>query len=146
MLISSILYVLGVPAWMIIGMLILVFWNRKRVKNQPGCFPLKIRPEADPDSDKESKWPRSVSYAQWVHDVAIVREGPALLLTVPYGIKGVEGTPQDADPEKVKGLGDQPVLMRARLDDDSIIEVALEEIHPELAPERFQPGNGKDYS
>ena len=135
MLASIVAYILGVPLWMIIGMLILVFWNRRRVKNQPGIFPVKVRP--DPESNEDSKWPRSVSYAQWVHDVAIVRKAPAMILSVPYGIKSVEGSPQEADPEEVKGLGDQPVLMRVRLDDDSIMEVALEKIHPELAPERF---------
>ena len=138
MLISIVLYILGVPLWMILGMLILVFWNRRRVKNQPGMFPVKIRP--DSESNEESKWPRSVSYAQWIHDVAIVRKAPALILTVPYGIKAIESLPQDADPEEVKGLGDHPKVARVRLDDDSIIEVALSDIRPDLAPERFQKG------
>ena len=138
MLVSILLYILGVPLWMILGMLILVFWNRRRVQNQPGIFPIKIRP--DPDPDEESKWPRSVSYAQWIHDVVIVRKAPALILTVPYGVKKVEDMPQDADPQEVKGLGDHPKVARVRLDDDSIIQVALSDIHPELAPERFQEG------
>ena len=138
MLASIVMYILGVPLWMIIGGLILVFWNRSRVKKQPGIFPIKIRP--DPESSEKSKWPRSVSYAQWVHDVAIVRNAPALILTIPYGIKGVEGMPQEANPEEVKGLGDHPTLVRVRLDDDSIIQVALSELHPELAPEKFQEG------
>ena len=144
MLISAILYVLGVPLWMLVGAVILIIWNSKRVKKQPGVFPLKVRPKRDPDGDKKPKWPRGVSYAQWIHDVVIVRKGPALILTVPYGIKKVEVYPQDADPEEVKGLGDHPHLAQVRLDDDTILEVALEKIHPELAPERFQPGNGED--
>ena len=60
--------------------------------------------------------------------------------TVPYGIKGVEGSLQEANPEEVKGLGDHPILARVRLDDDSFIQVALAEVHPELAPEKFQAG------
>ena len=136
MLATIVAYILGVPLWMIIGMLILVIWNRRRVKNQPGIFPVKVRP--DPETNEESKWPRSVSYAQWIHDVAIVRKAPAMILTVPYGIKGVEGPPQDADPEDVKGLGENPKVLRARLDDDSIIQVAVSDLHPDLAPERFQ--------
>ena len=134
------------PLWMLIGGLILIFWNSKRVKKQPGSFPVKIRLEADPDSDEKTKWARGVSYAQWIHDVLIVRKGLGLMLTVPYGIKGVDVSPQDADPEKVKGLGDQPVLIRALLDDDTILEVAVEEIHSDLAPERFHSGKGEDYS
>ncbi len=137
MLVSIIMYVLGVPLWMLIGMLILILWNSKRVRKQPGSFPIKVRPETDPVSDEESKWSRTVSYAQWIHDVLIVRKGPGLMLTVPYGIKGVEGYPQDADPEGIKGLGDHPKLIKAVLDDGSILQVAVGELHPELAPDTF---------
>ena len=138
MLISTVMYILGVPLWMLLGMLVLIVWNSRRVKKQPGGFPVKVRPETDPDSDKESKWSRTVSYAQWIHDVLIVRQGPGLMLTVPYGIKGVEGAPQDADPGELKGLGDHPQLIRALLDDGSILQVAVSELHPQLAPDQFQ--------
>jgi hypothetical protein len=146
MLISTILYFLGVPLWMLIGMLILIFWNSNRVKKQPGSFPLKVSHETDPDSDEELKWPRRVSYAQWVHDVLILRKGPGLMLTIPYGIKGVEGSPQDADPEEVKGLGDHPIVIRVLLDDDSILMVAVRKLRPELAPEHFQKGQGQEHN
>jgi hypothetical protein len=58
MLISAILLFLGIPLWMIAGMLVLIFWNRNRVKGQTGMFPVKIRAEADPDAEKEPKWSR----------------------------------------------------------------------------------------
>jgi hypothetical protein len=80
-----------------------------------------------------------------VHDVLIVRKGPGLILTVPYGIKGVEGSPQDADPDEVKGLGDHPKVIRALLDDGSILQVAVSETHPELAPDTFQADKGKGW-
>ena len=137
MLISMTLAFLGVPLWMIIGMLILIFWNRSKVKKQPGIFPVKLRPEADPDAEKEPKWPRT-GYAQWVHDVLIVRKGLGLMQTIPYGINSVEGPVQDADPEEVKGLGDHPKMIRARLDDGSILQVAVGELHPEFAPQQIQ--------
>ena len=136
MLISALLLLLGIPLWMVAGMVILVFWNRKRVKEQAGMFPIKIRAEADPDAEKEPKW-SSKGYAQWVHDVLIVRSGIGLMQSTPYGISGVASPEQDADPEEVKGLGEHPKVLRARLDDGSILQVALDEIHPELAPERL---------
>ena len=142
MLISSILYLLGVPLWMLVGMLILIFWNSNRVKKQPGTFPLKVIHETGSDSGEETKWPRRVNYAQWVHDVLIVRKGPGLMLTIPYGIKGVEGSPQDADPDEVKKLGDHPVVIRALLDDDSILMVGVRKFRPELAPEHFLTDQG----
>ena len=97
MLVSAIMFALGVPLWMLVGELVLIVWNSKRVKKQPGCYPVKVRPETETDSDGESKWSRSVSYAQWIYDVLIVRKGLGLMLTVPYGIKGVKGSPQNAD-------------------------------------------------
>ncbi len=145
MLISTILVLLGVPLWMLFGGLILMFWNSNRVKKQPGTFPLKVRQETDPDSNEESKWPSGVIYAQWVHDVLIVRKGLGLMLTIPYGIKGVEGSPQEADPDEVKKLGDHPVVIRAVLDDDSILMVAVRKLRPELAPEHFLSGQKQEH-
>ena len=136
MLISAILLFLGVPLWMIAGMIILIIWNRRRVKKQPGIFPVKVRFEAEPDAQKQPKWPRT-GYAQWVHDVLIVRSGMGLMQSTPYGIHGVETAEQDADPQEVKGLGDHPKVIRARLDDGTILQVALTETHPELAPDRL---------
>jgi len=136
MLISAILLFLGVPLWMVAGMIILIIWNRKRVKKQPGIFPVKVRFEAESDAEEQSKWPRT-GYAQWVHDVLIVRSGMGLMQSTPYGIHGVETAEQDADPHEVKGLGDHPKVLRARMDDGTILQVALTEIHPELAPDRL---------
>ena len=55
----------------------------------------------------------------------------------PYGISSVEGPARDADPNEIKGLGENPEVLRARLDDGSILQVAVEKIYPDLAPERF---------
>ena len=136
MVISTILLLLGVPLWMIAGMLILILWNRRRVKKQPGIFAIKVRHEAEPGAEKQPKWPRT-GYAQWVHDVLIVRTGMGLMQSTPYGISGLETPEKDAEPKEVKGLGDHPKVLRARLDDGSILQVALRDIHPELTPERL---------
>ena len=136
MLVSAILLFLGIPLWMVAGGIILIFWNRHQVKGQPGMFPVKIRAEAEPDAEKEPKW-SGKGYAQWVHDVLIVRSGMGMMKSTPYGISGVESPEQDADPKEVKGLGEHPKVLRARLDDGSILQVALDEIHPDLAPERL---------
>jgi hypothetical protein len=60
-----------------------------------------------------------------------------LMQSTPYGIHGVETAEQDADPHEVKGLGDHPKVLRARLDDGTILQVALTRIHPEMAPDRL---------
>lgn len=85
MLISAILIFLGVPLWMVAGGLILVFWNRHRVKGQPGVFPVRIRLEMASETEKEPKWQRK-GYAQWVHDVLILRTGVGLMQSTPIDI------------------------------------------------------------
>ena len=126
-------------------MLLLVFGNRNRVKKQPGIFPVKIRlePDLDSESNKESKWPRMAGYAHWIHDVLIVSNGLGLMQTIPYGINTMEGPVQDAEPEEIKGLGDHPKVIRARLDDGLILQVAVGELHPRLAPEHLQTGEAQ---
>jgi len=57
MLVSMVMAALGVPLWMLLGMLILIIWNSKRVKGQPGTFPVKVKLETG--SDEDSKWDRT---------------------------------------------------------------------------------------
>ena len=68
MVISLVLHALGIPVWIFFGMLLLILWNRKRVEEQSGTFPVKIRSEPTLDSEPATKWPRRASYAQCVHD------------------------------------------------------------------------------
>jgi hypothetical protein len=37
----------------------------------------------------------------------------------------MEGSSQNADPEEVKGLGDAPAVLTFRLDDESVIQMAV---------------------
>lgn len=143
MLISLTLYALGVPLWMLLGMVVLLLWNRRRAKNQRGAFAVKVRKEPPSGEDKPAKWPRMVGYAQWVHDVLILRTGIGLMVTTPHGIADIEEIVRDVPPDSVKGLGEKPVLVRARLGDGSIMQIAIEEIRPDLAPDRFLEGQGQ---
>ena len=137
MLVSTVLFFLGVPLWLIVGMLLLAWWNRRKVKSQPGIFQVKTRLEASADLEKEPKWPRMSNYAQWVHDVLIVRKGMGLMIAVPYGVTAVEGPVPEANVGEVKGMGDRPFVTSLRLDDDSILQVALREEDVDLAQHTF---------
>ena len=135
MLVSALLLFLGIPIWMLFGAIILIFWNRRKVKSQSGMFVVKFR--AIPDNkDDQSKWSKK-GYAQWVHDVLIVRTGVGLMKSTPYGVMKVKSFAKKDSSQKVKGLGDNPVFASVQLDDNSILQVALDKKHPEFAPMKF---------
>jgi len=82
-------------------------------------------------------WPRMSDYAQWVHDVLIVRKGMGLMIAVPSGVTTVEGPVPEANVGEVKGMGDRPFVTSLRLDDGSILQMALREEEVDLAQHTF---------
>ena len=73
MILLALLAVLGIPIWLVVGVLIAVWQIRRTLKQQPGVFEVLVRAE---DSDK---WPRELSYGRVVRDVLVLYRGVALL-------------------------------------------------------------------
>jgi hypothetical protein len=124
-MIWALLAILGVPIWLVLGALGFALYNRHRFKNAPGTFRLKLRKESGTYEGIGDKWPKPSSYALWVHDVLLVHKGLGLVPTTAIGMAAMESSGQSADPEEVKGLGDNPTILRFRLDDESIIQMAV---------------------
>jgi len=120
-MIWAILALLGVPIWLVVGGLAAMLLSRSRFKKREGVFPAKMRQ----GSGAGANWPRMSNYALWVHDVLLVHKGLGLLQTVPLGVAGVEGPAEIAPPQEVKGLGEHPVLLRFRLDDGDVLQMAV---------------------
>jgi len=112
-----ILAALGVPIWLVVGMLGAAVWSRRKFRAAPGVFPCKVR-QAD-----AATWPRTTSYARWVHDVLLIHGGPALARTVPVGVTGIVDGPTPAPDVKLKG--GNAVLTSFTSDDSSVFEVAV---------------------
>ena len=138
----ALLALLGVPLWLVIGGLSVSLWNRHKFRQRPDVFTTKIRLESGSISDFKEKWPPVSNYAHWVHDVLLVHKGLGLMPTTPLGVKGIEGTPTGADTEQVKRLGENPKMLRIKLDDGSILQLAVPEEHLDLAQGPFQAGQG----
>ena len=119
------LALLGVPLWLIVGGLAASFWNRNRFKKQDGAFPTKLRLESGTAPGVSEKWPPLPAYALWVHDVLLVNKGLALVRTLPIGVEAPQRAAESADPEEVKRLGADPVLLRFRLDNGAVLEMAV---------------------
>ena len=71
----ALLAILGVPVWLVVGMLVGVILSRRSFHREQGVFALNVRPEG------ASKWPRQVVYGRRVRDVLVTNRGAALLRT-----------------------------------------------------------------
>lgn len=106
---------LGVPIWLVVGVLGGTLWSRRRFKAGEGVFEIAIR-----DAGKDS-WPRRVGYARAVHDVLVVNVGLALLRTRINAVSRVDEIQADNSPKKMAGA----VFRRLTYDDGTSAEVAV---------------------
>lgn len=106
---------LGVPIWMVVGVLGGTLWSRRRFKAGDGVFEIAIR-----DAGEDS-WPRMVGYARAVHGVLVVNVGLALLRTRINGVSQVEEIHVDKSPKKIAGA----VFRRLTFDDGTSVEAAV---------------------
>jgi hypothetical protein len=119
MLISVILATIGVPIWLVVGMLALAFWSRRQFQKAPGVFPCRVREVLG--SGEEAGWGRPESYGRWVHDVLLLHSGLALIRYRALPVASVEKPIASAEGTRFKG---DAVSIQLRLDDGSVVEVA----------------------
>jgi hypothetical protein len=123
-MIWALLAILGVPLWLVVGALAGSLWSRRRFRNSPGVFPAKVRLNSGAFDGLSESWPPVAVYARWVHDVLLVNKGLALVRTQPLPIAAAEGRVEQASPQEIKRLGDNPILLQFRLDNGAIIQLA----------------------
>jgi hypothetical protein len=64
------------------------------------------------------------AYARWVHDVLLVHKGLALVRTLPLPIAAAERPVEKADPQEIKRVRDNPILLQFGLDDGATKQLA----------------------
>jgi len=122
----ALLALLGVPLWLILGWLAGALWHRRDIqKNLPDVFKMKARVVEGSYRHLDGNYSRIAALAIWAHDILIIEKGLLLARNLHFAVADDIQTPQPADPKQVKGLGDKPVTMQFRLDDGTIIEIAL---------------------
>jgi hypothetical protein len=131
---------LGVPIWLVIGLLVFTFLTRRRFKKMKGVFPIKGRIESGSAPGFGNKYPRQSSLAAWVHDVLLVHKGATFIKTIPLGVAELIGQPETASSEKVKRMGEKPVLLRFRLDNGAVVRLVVKAESITLAMGPFSPG------
>lgn len=119
MLIAATLAMLGVPLWLVVGVLLLAFWSRRQFQKAPGVFPCRVREILG--SGEEAAWGRRKSYGRWVHDVLLLHSGLALIRHRALPVASAEKPIASAEGTRFKG---DAVSIQLRLDDGTLVEVA----------------------
>ncbi len=114
-MIWALLAILGVPIWLIVGILIGILLTRRSFKQQPGVFAASVR------NENGDKWPRQLTYGRLVRDVLVLNRGAALLRTEIHAVDAVDQLDIGGGPKKPT-----PAVGRlVTLDDGSRLEFAL---------------------
>jgi hypothetical protein len=90
----ALLAILGVPLWLVVGLLVGVILSRRSFQRQGGVFTLKAR------SEGAAKWPRGLIYGRQVRDVLVTTRGAALLRTEFNAVDQVADLALDDRPKK----------------------------------------------
>ncbi len=113
----ALLAILGVPIWLIVGVLLAALRSRRTFRRQPGVVRVNVRP-ASADA-----WPRLPSYARVIHDVIVMTSGLALVRTTVHGVREATVLPDVSG--QVRGLTD-PVVLALTYDDGTQVQLATE--------------------
>ncbi len=116
------LWVPSLVTVVVICLAVAVLWRRRRIKSAPGIFRCRLRSSSWGLESLPQRWSRRSAYASWVHDVLVVYRGVALSRVLLLACRFAEDL-EDA-PANLRHLGPYPLLLRLRLDDGAIVEVA----------------------
>ena len=119
MLIAALLATLGVPLWLVVGVLLVALWSRRQFQKGPGVFPCRVREVLG--SGEEAGWGRAKSHGRWVHDVLLLHSGLALIHYRALPVVSVEKPIASAEGTRFKG---DAVSIQLREDDGSVVELA----------------------
>lgn len=122
-MIWALLAVLGVPLWLVAGMLLAVLVTRRRITHGPGVFKARVKIGAGALPGLKEKW--SAVHAVWVHDVLLLFKGLSRARVQPLPVAAIVQGPQPLAQSQVKGLGEAPQAMRLRLDSGAEVTVAV---------------------
>jgi hypothetical protein len=117
-MIWALLALLGVPLWLIVGILGGAIWNRRAFQRRPGVFKLAKR-----DVGTAGWKRRGVVHARCVSNVLVTNGGLALVRTHVGAVERVGELDLDAGPPGF----DDPVGRRLAFDDGRELEFAVEQ-------------------
>jgi hypothetical protein len=124
----ALLAVLGVNLIVLVFFVAFVLMRKRWVKRQSGSFHGAVRVASGEVDGLRSKWSRG--YGRWVRDVLVWTKGPFLFRNEIVAPDGLEDQ-RAASHDEVKHLGDQPAVLRVKMDGASV-EIAANSADTEL--------------
>jgi hypothetical protein len=97
---------------------------RRRLVTQNDVFLCKVRVLSGAIPELSSRWPLRACRAEWTHDVLLMHCGLWLTCVHPLAVRFAEGVIEPAQPISRLRMGSGLVMLRLRLDDDTVIAVA----------------------
>jgi hypothetical protein len=124
----ALLALLGVNLIVLVVFVAFVFTRKRWVKGQSGSFRGAVRVASGEVDGLGPKWSRG--YGRWVRDVLVWTKGPFLFRNEIVAPDGLEDQ-RPASHDEVKHLGDQPAVLRVKMDGASV-EIAANSADTEL--------------
>ena len=98
--------------------------TRRRLVTQADVFRCKVRVTSGAIPELSPRWPLRACRAEWKHDVLLMHCGLWLTCVHPLAVRFAEGVLEPARPISRLRMGSDAVMLRLRLDDDTMIVVA----------------------
>ena len=96
---------------------------RRRLVTRTDLFRCKVL-VTSATQELSPRWPLLACRAEWQHDVLLLRYGIWLTCAHPLAVRFAEGVIEPAEPPSRLRMGSDAVMLRLRLDDDTLIAVA----------------------
>ena len=98
--------------------------NRRHFAHSADAFACKVRSPRGDAVVPRKRWPVRRVRAIWVHDVLVVRRGLLVPRTTVLAVRLPDDVVREARQREVRGLGRRPLVIRLRLDDGLLVDVA----------------------
>jgi hypothetical protein len=126
---------LGIPIWFAIGLVVLLIWRKRFVKNTPGAFPCAARTSGI-EGNLPATWGKGIG--RWERDVFVLIRVPALHPFAAVAIDGVvAGDVRDLEDGEIRRFGEGAMVLPFRLATGQVLEIAVEAEHVTVAKGPF---------
>ena len=106
--------------------------SHRQFLRQPESFRCRLRLVRGSMRGVGREWQGQAGWAFWAHDVLLVRLGRWVGTTRVLRVRFPENSVEAAWPAAVSELGTDPVVLRLRLDDGEVVEVAAPAVQRDL--------------
>jgi len=98
--------------------------QRDRLIRSGESFPCRVRSSGGAGLGSRNRWLRGRARAMWVRDVLVLQRGHLVPRTLALSVRLPDDAIREAGRGEVRGLGRDPLIVKLRLEDGPLVEVA----------------------